>query len=296
LGLTISNFRGYRTKKALFLVGDGDSGKSQIKSLAEYLVGYKNITTVDLKTLNERFGASALYQKRLAGCNDMNYEKIKDMSIFKQLTGGDTINIEFKGMSSFNYLYKGVLWFNCNELPQFSGDQGKWVYDRFMIIYCNNVIPKEKQDPYLLDKMKKEKNTIIKLALMSLKQLMDNKFKLEEPSRSKELRDQYEIKNNTLLTFVEKYCEIKEDIKHYERLKKTEFRQAYDNYIKLYCNGKGKVTGERMDKILAKHYGETYRKSSIWYMRKIVLTKAGKEELGLIYVDESRSSDIVWEN
>ena len=61
-------------------------GKSQIKKLAEHLVGYDNVSSIDLGKLCERFGASAVYQKRLAGCNDMSYQSIKDMSIFKQLT------------------------------------------------------------------------------------------------------------------------------------------------------------------------------------------------------------------
>ena len=65
LGLCISNVRGYRTKKSLFLVGDGDTGKSQIKKIAETLIGIKNISNIDLKKINERFGASSLYQKRL---------------------------------------------------------------------------------------------------------------------------------------------------------------------------------------------------------------------------------------
>ena len=39
MGITISNIKGWRTKKALFLVGDGNTGKSQLKSLTERLLG-----------------------------------------------------------------------------------------------------------------------------------------------------------------------------------------------------------------------------------------------------------------
>ena len=33
------------------------------------------------------------------------------------------------------------LWFCTNEMPNFGGDKGKWVYDRMIIVKCNNVIP-----------------------------------------------------------------------------------------------------------------------------------------------------------
>ena len=39
IGVCISNVKGWRMKKALFLVGQGDTGKSQLKSLVERLLG-----------------------------------------------------------------------------------------------------------------------------------------------------------------------------------------------------------------------------------------------------------------
>ena len=46
LGLAISNIYAYRTKKALFLVGQGNTGKSQLKRIAEYLIGRENYQAV----------------------------------------------------------------------------------------------------------------------------------------------------------------------------------------------------------------------------------------------------------
>lgn len=42
IGVCISNIKGWRLKKSLFLVGDGDTGKSQLKSLVERLLGKGN--------------------------------------------------------------------------------------------------------------------------------------------------------------------------------------------------------------------------------------------------------------
>lgn len=280
LGLVISNIYAYRTKKALFLVGKGNTGKSQLKKIAEYLLGKQNISSIDLKNLSERFGTSDLYQKRLAGCNDMSYQRIEDMSLFKQLTGGDTIRMEFKNKSSFTFLFKGFLWFNCNKLPLFGGDTGKWVYDRIMPVYCNNVIPKKDQDPYLFEKILKEKNSILKNVLIALKRLIDNDYKFDEPKSMEEFRQNYEVENNTLLTFIQECCEVREDIMPSLRTKKRVFMDAYDSWIRKNNNGRGKLNSKEVARVLEEKYNERAIKSNgIMYMSKLILTPEAKEEL-----------------
>lgn len=282
LGVAISNVYAYRTKKALFLVGQGNTGKSQLKRLAEYLVGYNNVSNIDLKKVNDKHGTASLYQKRLAGCNDMSYQRIEDMSIFKQLTGGDAIEIDFKFKNSFNFLFKGFLWFNCNKLPRFGGDTGKWVYERIMPVFCNNVIPKEKQDPMLFEKMLKEKNTILALAIQELQKVVNNNYHFIEPEKLARERIAYEKENNTLLNFIEECCYVKDDTMPSLRLRRSIFKEAYDKYIKLNCNGKGKINTLDMNNLLQTNYGETFIKSNgIWYMKKILLLPEAKEELGI---------------
>lgn len=282
LGVAISNVYAYRTKKALFLVGQGNTGKSQLKRLAEYLVGYNNVSNIDLKKVNDKHGTASLYQKRLAGCNDMSYQRIEDMSIFKQLTGGDAIEIDFKFKNSFNFLFKGFLWFNCNKLPRFGGDTGKWVYERIMPVFCNNVIPKEKQDPTLFEKMLKEKNTILALAIQELQKVVNNNYHFIEPEKLARERIAYEKENNTLLNFIEECCFIKDGTMPSLRLRRSIFKEAYDKYIKLNCNGRGKINTLDMNNLLLTNYGETFIKSNgIWYMKKILLLPEAKEELGI---------------
>lgn len=53
-------------KKGVFMVGDGDTGKSQLKALTERLLGQGNYTGIDLKELESRFGTANIYNKQLA--------------------------------------------------------------------------------------------------------------------------------------------------------------------------------------------------------------------------------------
>lgn len=43
-------------KKSLFMTGEGDTGKFQIKSLAELLLGKGNFIGIDFKKIESRFG------------------------------------------------------------------------------------------------------------------------------------------------------------------------------------------------------------------------------------------------
>jgi phage/plasmid-associated DNA primase len=87
VGVCISNVKGYRMKKALFLVGEGDTGKSQIKSLVEMLLGIGNFIGIDLKEIESRYGTGAVYNNRLAESSDMSFLSVDELKTFKKMTG-----------------------------------------------------------------------------------------------------------------------------------------------------------------------------------------------------------------
>ncbi len=103
MGICISNIKGWRMKKALFLVGDGDTGKSQLKSLVERLLGKGNFIGIDLKEIEARFGTGAIYGTRLAGSSDMSFLSVDELKTFKKVTGGDSLYAEFKGQQAFEF-------------------------------------------------------------------------------------------------------------------------------------------------------------------------------------------------
>ena len=148
IGACISNVKGHRMKKSLFLLSDGDTGKSQLKALVERLLGRTNCIGIDLKEIEARFDTNAVYGTRLAGSSDMSFLSVNELKAFKNLTGGDAVYCEFKGLDGFHFTYNGLLWFCMNRLPKFGGDDGDWVYDRIMVVKCPNVIPKEEQDKH----------------------------------------------------------------------------------------------------------------------------------------------------
>lgn len=201
IGVCLSNVKGWRMKKALFMVGPGDTGKSQLKSLTEMLLGKGNFVAIDLSEIEARFGTGNIYGKRLAGSSDMSFMTIDELKTFKKCTGGDSLFAEYKGQNGFEFTYNGLLWFCMNRLPRFGGDDGEWVYNRIMQVECKNVIPLEKQDKLLLDKLYTERSGIIYKAVMALKRLIKNGYCFSEPVVVKDARTKYHDENNTVVAF-----------------------------------------------------------------------------------------------
>ncbi len=203
IGACISNIKGWRMKKALFLVGDGNTGKSQLKSLVERLLGKGNFIGIDLKEIEARFGTGAVYGTRLAGSSDMSFLTVDELKTFKKMTGGDSVFAEFKGQQGFEYTYNGLLWFCMNRLPKFGGDDGQWVYDRIIVVNCPNVIPMEQQDKQLLEKMYAEREGIVYKAVIALQTVIANGYRFSEPETVAKARKEYQSTNSTVVSFFE---------------------------------------------------------------------------------------------
>ena len=207
MGACLSNVKGHRMKKALFMVGEGNTGKSQIRSLVEKLLGKGNYAGIDLRTIEARFGTGVIYGTRLAGTADMSFLTIDELKTFKKITGGDSIFAEFKGLQGFDYTYNGLLWFCMNQLPKFGGDDGTWVYDRIMIVHCPNIIPKERQDKRLLDKMYEEREGIVYKALSALKEVIAHDYTFTEPVSTDKNREAYRHDNSSIISFFQECME-----------------------------------------------------------------------------------------
>lgn len=202
MGVCISNVFGKRLKKALFIFGDGNTGKSQYKLLIEALLGDENCQSIDLNQLEARFGTGTILGKRLIGSADMSYASVNEMKNFKQLTGGDRIFAEKKGQQAFQFEYRGMMLFIANKMPLFGGDNGRWVYERIIPLKCENIIANKDRDPEILEKMIAEKDGIIQKIIPALRKVISNGYKFNEPQKVIKERELYEARNNSVIKFI----------------------------------------------------------------------------------------------
>ncbi|MCK9222472.1 MAG: phage/plasmid primase, P4 family [Limnochordia bacterium] len=287
IGVCISNIKGWRMKKALFLVGDGDTGKSQLKSLVERLLGKGNFIGIDLKEIEARFGTGAIYGTRLAGSSDMSFLSVDELKTFKKITGGDSLYAEFKGQQAFEFTYNGLLWFCMNRLPKFGGDDGRWVYDRIMVVRCPNVIPKDKQDKTLLDKMYAERDGIVYKAVKALQAVIANGYSFSEPDSVSLAREQYMSENNTVISFYEEcMCERSEG-KFNDSATTSRIYDVYRAWCHDNNNGFAK-TAKEFRETLASHLGCTFKEMTVHtnkgtYYKNLTLTIEAKEQYKKAY-------------
>ena len=249
LGFIISNTPGYIPKKAPFLYGPGNTGKSQFLELIKRLIGAENYASTDIRELEERFATAAIWNKRLAGSPDMSAMKVDELKMFKKLTGGDDIPFEFKGKDRFTDKFRGVLIFCANERPKFGGDKGEHVYDRMILCPCSNVIPPEKRDRLLIDKLYAEREGIVYYAVQALLLLRKNGFSFTEPDICRSEIARYKVENDNVLQFLEECTERSQSCR-------TTTRQmyiAYQNWGKH--NGCYVLSNTEFRKSLCRHYG-----------------------------------------
>lgn len=230
-GLNLSNYNANICKKALALYGPvGNTGKSKYLNVMSMLIGLNDVCSKSIQDFSVRFGGGALYGKKCVLIDDQKAANIEDGSTFKAVTGGGAIEAELKGKQPFSFVFTGGITFTCNAMPYIKDDKGSHMFERFLIIPCDNVVPLEKRDVKLLDKLVKEKEGIALWAIDGLKRLISNEFKLTVSQRCIDANENYRKMNDTFFRFISEHYIITNDKKDMIPKKVLE-----DSYLR-FCN------------------------------------------------------------
>lgn len=109
-------------RQAIWLVGEGNDGKSAAQNALTALLGKPYVKAMQDGELHEKFFLSGVYGKTL-----INYADAREIYLFnhpkiKQITGGDTTSIEFKGQDSFAGDVYSKLFITSNKNPKINPD------------------------------------------------------------------------------------------------------------------------------------------------------------------------------
>lgn len=196
----------YRTNtfnKAFILTGDKSNGKSTFLKVLSEILGNKNITSLDLKNLGDRFSKASLYNKLANIGDDISDEFIQDASLFKKITDGGRIQAEKKGQDpfEFNPFVKPI--FSVNNMPRIKDKTGA-VLRRLVIIPFNARFQETDEDfnPNIKNELIKKDSIeyLIRLGIAGLKRVICKNTFTASKKVQKEI-DEYEDFNNPVKGF-----------------------------------------------------------------------------------------------
>ena len=125
-------------QKFLQIVGGGGTGKSTFANLMFALIGAENVITMSLDQMGGQFAAAEIRGKALVYCPDID-PYAKSLAPLKQLTGGDPLTAELKGVQKRQSFYSQAMLLVAGNSPIVGGsDDG--LMRRLITIYFDNKI------------------------------------------------------------------------------------------------------------------------------------------------------------
>lgn len=203
-----------RYKKAGFIYGPTDSGKTTFTNAIRETIGEKCVCSIPIQNLDKRFQKQRLYQMRANICGDLGSEAFSNVGLFRRTTGGDLIEAEIKGANkTLKFVWTGKHFFDANDLPEAKGDADTDAfYNRLLLFPFSNKIEKEKIDRTLGNHLSDqgERSGILNWMLEGLERLEKNQGFTDKTDLD-EIRDHYKRASDSVYCFTQDKCEIEQD-------------------------------------------------------------------------------------
>ena len=170
IGFCISDIE--NIKKAIFLIGPANCGKSVILRFIQRLVGNEYVSNVSLANFSHRFSVIEMYGKTLniSGEVPSGVLSASAFDVFKAITGGDRVNLERKGQQPFYGVVNAKLLFAGNMLPTFAKVDGTdSLVERLHILIFDKSVTADEMDKGIEEKLWQERDAIVRYALEQLK-------------------------------------------------------------------------------------------------------------------------------
>jgi len=206
-------YRRNELRKCFILTGEKENGKSTFLSLIEYLLGFENITSLDLKELGDRFRTAQLVNKLACIGDDIGSEFIPNPSVFKKLASGNPITVERKGKDPFDFSNYAKLLFSANDIPKIKDRSGAVVSRLIIIPFDARFTPDDPDfDPYIKYKLTKDipMQYLINIGLEGLKRVLANR-KFTTSEKVQDALKEYEESNNPILCFLNEEPKIENE-------------------------------------------------------------------------------------
>jgi putative DNA primase/helicase len=165
LALLLQQLVGYcltgsvKEQVVIVLLGDGKNGKSIfLRVLAALLGSFSRKADAELlsgRPGDHSAGRADLQGARVVVCAELETGDRFKFSLFKDLTGDDLITARSMYRNNVTFEPHFKIWFGANELPPLTG-QGEAIWRRLILVPFEAVIPEERRDLDLREKLTSE--------------------------------------------------------------------------------------------------------------------------------------------
>lgn len=208
LGFLLSDI--LEAKKAVFFVGDGNTGKSMICDLMTDLVGKHAVCNESFEKIGNEFSRHNFIGRKINISRETNRAVLKTESAFKSVVACENISGRRRYHDGVDFVSQLKLLVAANQPPEFSR-MDEAILDRIVIIFFHCTLDEKDLDHDLRSKLYQERNVIGSLCLDALHKLVKSGYDFQMSAESKAYLNACRIQLHSVEEFLAERCEIDKD-------------------------------------------------------------------------------------
>lgn len=217
---TLQEYLGYclipctKGQKMMFLLGKGGEGKSRIGLVLKKLMGDAVSNGSIQKVETSRFARADLENRLLMVDDDLNMNALPKTNYIKSIVTSECkMDMERKGVQSYqSQLYVRFLCFGNGALTALH-DKSDGFFRRQIVLTTKDRPAGRADDPFLVDKLLREKEGILLWCLEGLHRLIGNNYQFSISGKARENMETVKRSSNNVIEFLqsEGYIRFKAD-------------------------------------------------------------------------------------
>ena len=280
---TVQEFFGYclipstKGQKMLLLTGKGGEGKSRVGIVLQSLLGSNMKTGSIAKVENSPFARADLQNMLVMVDDDMKMEALTQTNNIKAIVTAELpMDLEKKGQQSYQADIRVRFLAFGNGTLQALHDRSFGFFRRQIILEAKERDPDRKDDPYLAEKLCREKEGILLWALEGLHRLIRNDYQFTLSDRAKANMENAVADGNNLVDFMKSqgYFRFKADTG-------ASSRDLYETY-ELWC--KDNALHPLAQKTMTSFLKQNERTYNLEYTNKITIS-GGRQARGFLGIE-----------
>ena len=182
LGFGISSLT--NVKKAIFLFGETDGGKSTLLDFLATAVSPELISNINFQQLGSGYFVIQLLGKKLNISYDNSSKAMDNEQMFKSIVAGERISARALRENPVQFVPTSKLFFASNK-PYTYKNPDLALYRRMVFIPFEYSVSPEKQDKELLQKLEQERDVVFSLAARTLKGFVESGYDFKMSPKAK---------------------------------------------------------------------------------------------------------------